>query len=89
MVHAHLPSLRRSFSRPLPIPEYLRAESMSRRPDFDRQHNDENKIADDRWVPCIWEDLFFRVRLTMRYCEICKRAFCEGELIKRTVRSAA
>ena len=41
--------------------------------------NDENKIADDRWVPCIWEDLFFRVRLTMRYCEICKRAFCEGD----------
>jgi hypothetical protein len=48
----------------------------------------ENKIADDRWVPRIWEDLFFRVRLTMRYCEICKRAFCEGELIKRTVRPA-
>ncbi len=47
---------------------------------FDREHNDEKKIADDRWVPCrICEDFFFRVRLTMRYCEICKRAFCEGE----------
>jgi hypothetical protein len=42
---------------------------------FDREHNDENKIADDCWVPCrICEGLFFRVRLTMRYCEICKRA---------------
>ena len=30
------------------------------------------------------KDLFFRVRLTMRYCEL-KRAFCEGELIKRSV----
>ena len=38
---------------------------------------------------CPATGFFFWIRLTMRYCEICKRAFCEGELIKRTVRSAA
>ena len=47
---------------------------------FDEQDDDERKISNDHWVPCrICEEMFLRVRLTMRYCNICKRGFCEGE----------
>jgi len=47
---------------------------------FDWERNDEEKIAQDQWVPCrICEETFLRVRHTMRYCNMCKRAFCEGE----------
>jgi hypothetical protein len=48
---------------------------------YDLRRDDQLKIADDAtWVPYrICQELFFRVRLTSRYCNICKRAFCEGE----------
>jgi hypothetical protein len=47
---------------------------------FDALDDDEQKICNDRWVPCrICQEAFFRLRLTMRYCNTCKRAFCEGE----------
>lgn len=49
--------------------------------DYDEEHNDQTKIIDDdAWVPCrICKEIFLRVRLTARYCNSCKRAFCEGE----------
>ena len=48
---------------------------------FDAAHDDQKKIMDDGvWVPCrICEEIFLRIRLTRRYCNTCKRAFCEGE----------
>ena len=48
---------------------------------FDLGYDDQKKIMDDGvWVPCrICEEIFLRLRLTKRYCNTCKRAFCEGE----------
>jgi hypothetical protein len=47
---------------------------------FDKEHDDARKIGDGLWVPCrICEEVFLRVRLTARYCNTCKRGFCEGE----------
>ncbi len=48
---------------------------------FDCNRDDQKRILDDgAWVPCrICEEIFLRVRLTRRYCNTCKRAFCEGE----------
>jgi hypothetical protein len=42
--------------------------------------SDEPKINNRKLVPCrICLAIFGRVRLTMRYCAKCGRAFCEGE----------
>lgn len=48
---------------------------------YNEKANDEKKITvQDKWVPCrICEDVYRRVRLTARYCNKCKKAFCEGE----------
>jgi len=47
---------------------------------FDPERDDQVKIGAGYWVPCrICEEIFLRVRLTARYCNTCKRAFCEGE----------
>ncbi len=48
---------------------------------YDPDRTDEHKILTDKaLVPCrmCW-DIFARVRLTLRFCGSCKRAFCEGE----------
>lgn len=42
--------------------------------------NDAARIGAGDWVSCrICWDVFMRRRLTARYCNTCKRAFCEGE----------
>jgi len=46
---------------------------------FDALDDDEQKISDDCWVPCICQEVFFQLRLITRYCNTCKQAFCEGE----------
>lgn len=48
---------------------------------WDENNNDEQKIMDSgTWVPCrICEGAFRRIRITARYCHICKRGFCDGE----------
>lgn len=48
---------------------------------YDRGDTDEKKILIRKTlVPCrICWDIFGRVRLTLRFCGSCKRAFCEGE----------
>ena len=48
---------------------------------FDLNKTDEDKILNKKvLVPCrICWDIFARVRLTLRFCGSCKRAFCEGE----------
>ena len=48
---------------------------------YDPRRTDEHKVLrDEVLVPCrmCW-DIFGRVRLTLRFCGSCKRAFCEGE----------
>ena len=40
----------------------------------------EQKIKAGGWVPCwICEEVFRRKRETARFCNKCKRGFCEGE----------
>ena len=48
---------------------------------YDPERTDEQKVLfDEILVPCrICWDVFGRVRLTLRFCGTCKRAFCEGE----------
>jgi hypothetical protein len=48
---------------------------------YNDSDNDEHKIDNKKHiVPCrICLDIYARVRLTLRYCNSCKRAFCEGE----------
>lgn len=48
---------------------------------LDRDHDDQKKISDDgAWSPCrICEEIFLRVRFSRRYCNTCKRAFCESK----------
>jgi len=48
---------------------------------FDPQRTDKIKILEDKtWVPCrLCRQIFWRIRLTGRYCHICERGFCEGE----------
>ncbi len=47
---------------------------------FDPNDTDKTKIGNGIWVPCrICRDIFARIRLTVRYCATCERAFCEGE----------
>ena len=42
--------------------------------------NDQAQIGADKWVSCrICWDIFARRRLTLRFCNTCKRGFCEGE----------
>jgi hypothetical protein len=48
---------------------------------YEESNGDDVKIdTHHRSVPCrlCWT-IFGRVRLTLRYCGQCKRAFCEGE----------
>ena len=49
--------------------------------DYDSKSTDKAKIQKKGvWVPCrICRQVFKRIRLTARYCESCKRGFCEGE----------
>lgn len=49
--------------------------------DYDPQNTDEDKILKAQtWVPCrICKEIYLRVRLTARYCNDCKRGFCESE----------
>jgi hypothetical protein len=47
---------------------------------FNPKNNDQAKIDSGFWVPCrICEGAFRRLRLTLRYCNTCKRGVCEGE----------
>jgi hypothetical protein len=49
--------------------------------EFEESKTDQDKILNDgAWVPCriCWE-MFLRLTLTARYCNDCKRAFCESE----------
>ena len=48
---------------------------------FDPERTDKAKILEDKiWVPCrICRDMFAKIRLTVRFCSSCERAFCEGE----------
>lgn len=47
---------------------------------FDKDNNDKAKIGEGLWVPCrICENMFKRIRLTLRYCNNCGVGFCEGE----------
>ena len=42
--------------------------------------DDKEKINEGDWVNCyICEQVFKRKRETKRYCNDCKRGFCEGE----------
>jgi hypothetical protein len=46
----------------------------------DPNGKDDVLIGAGKWVPCrICWDIFMRLRLTARYCNTCKRGFCEGE----------
>ena len=49
--------------------------------EFNPNRKDKEKILDNEaWVPCrICEEVFARVRLTVRYCDTCERVLCEGE----------
>ncbi len=41
---------------------------------------DKEKIGSGKWVDCyICAHIYKRRRETARYCNICKRGFCEGE----------
>jgi hypothetical protein len=47
---------------------------------FDKNDNDQANIDRGIWVPCrICQNAFRRLRMTARYCDTCKRGFCEGE----------
>jgi hypothetical protein len=47
---------------------------------YNEKYSDEQKIYSGTWVPCrICKQIFLRVRLTLRFCRTCGRAFCEGE----------
>jgi hypothetical protein len=47
---------------------------------FDANHTDAEKINAGIAVPCrICETVFRRLRLTVRYCAVCNKGFCEGE----------
>jgi hypothetical protein len=49
---------------------------------FKDEDNDEARIGQGVPVPVpcrICQSMFGRLRLTVRYCRWCKRAFCEGE----------
>lgn len=50
--------------------------------EWDDSNTDEQKILtrQKEYVPCrICREIFQRVRMTLRYCNTCKRGFCEGE----------
>ena len=48
--------------------------------DEEKKETDKDKIDNGEWADCwVCRDIFARRRQTMRYCEHCKRAFCEGE----------
>jgi hypothetical protein len=47
---------------------------------YNRRNTDKQKIKNKIAVPCrLCENAFLRLRLTFRYCDICKHGFCEGE----------
>jgi hypothetical protein len=47
---------------------------------FSEEVSDTEKINGGHWVPCrICREIYARIRLTVRYCGNCGRAFCEGE----------
>jgi hypothetical protein len=49
---------------------------------WDDDDTDKTKIRrhEHEYVPCrICREVFQRIRLTLRYCDKCERAFCEGE----------
>lgn len=47
---------------------------------FDANHTDTEKILSGIAVPCrICENVFRRLRLTLRNCALCDKGFCEGE----------
>lgn len=48
--------------------------------DWNPRRTDKAKIERDIFIPCrICEELFRRIRLTKRYCQECRKGYCEGE----------
>ena len=47
---------------------------------FNPAEDDAVKIDGGKWVPCcICREIYGRIRLTVRFCASCRRAFCDGE----------